>query len=91
MEWSGKAARRHDGRAPSGLDEEEFPVEFDPIHYSQAPVEIQQIDAAAQQHMLAIVDGFRDLFAAGRHRVGGGTAAQIGTRFEQIDLVAGAA
>ena len=51
---------------------------------AQAAVEIQQIDAAAQQDVLAVVDGLRiDL-------VGGRAAAQERARFEEFDGVPGA-
>jgi hypothetical protein len=45
----------------SGLNEEEFAVKADSPRNVQAPLEIEKIDAAAQENMLAIVDGLGDL------------------------------
>ena len=55
------------------------------------PVEIQQVDAAAQQDVLAVVDGLAGLAFASPARVGRGAAAQKRARFEQIDFESRAA
>ena len=47
-------------RSPAArLHKEELLVKLDPVRHAQAAVEIHQIDAAAQQHVLAVVDHFR--------------------------------
>ncbi len=46
-------------RSPAArFDKEELFVKVDPVRHAQAAVEIHQIDAAAQQHVLAVVDHF---------------------------------
>src|SRR5208282_4661102 len=42
----------------TGFDKEKLPVKLDSVRHAQAAVEIHQIDAAAQQYMLAVVDHF---------------------------------
>src|SRR5450432_3659900 len=60
---------------------------MDPVHHVQSLVEIQNVDAAAQQQMLAVVD---NLGAVAWKRVGGGTPTQEPAGFEQIYLESGA-
>jgi hypothetical protein len=80
------AVRAQHRDPPAGLDEVELAIEADAVADAQPLVEIQQVDAAAQQHVLAVVDGLGDLFAARRNRVGRGAAAQIRARLVQIHL-----
>ena len=56
---------------------------------SQPAIKIQQIDAAAQQDVLAVVDDLGVLAVA--DFVGRGAAAQERARFQHSDRVAGAA
>src|ERR1019366_6970607 len=67
-------------------DELERETQRKPAAAGEPLVEIQQIDAAAQQHVLAIVDRLGDLFATRRNRVGGSAATQIRARLVEIDL-----
>src|ERR1700733_749225 len=53
---SGKHAAFEDGRAPAGFDEAKFTMESDFAFNTEPPVEVQQIDATAQQDVLAVVD-----------------------------------
>ena len=55
---AGSTPARRVLRAPAGLDEEEFAMKGDVVRDAQAPIEIDQVDAAAQQDVLAVVDGF---------------------------------
>ncbi len=55
-----------------------------------AAVEIDQVDAAAQENVLAVVDGFA-LLVGVRHLVRGRPSAEEGTAFEQIDVEPGIA
>ena len=93
VKWNGagRRPRLQHGDAAAGFDEVELAIEADALADAEPLVEIQQIDAAAQQHVLAVVDGLGDLFAAGGNRVGGGAAAQKGAGFVEIDLPAVAA
>ena len=43
--------------SPARLDEDEFAIKPDLVLYPQAAVEVQKIDAAAQQDVLAVIDG----------------------------------
>jgi len=72
--------------AAAGLDEVELPVEANVLADSEALIEVEEVDAAAEQHMLAVIDGF-DL-RAGRagNRIGSGATAKEGARLEQVDL-----
>ena len=65
--WQSPTAQN--GDAAAGLDEIELAVKLDAVPHAQAYVKIQQVDAAAQQHVLAIVDGLGDFLAASGHRV----------------------
>ncbi len=71
-----------------GLDEVKLLVEFDPVGHAQPAVKVHQVDAASQQHMLAIVDHFRLAGLAGK-RVGSSASAQKPAGLEQIHLESG--
>ena len=58
VQWRRKPAGLQDRSSAARLDKEELLVKLDPIRHAQAAVEIHQIDAAAQQHVLAVVDHF---------------------------------
>jgi hypothetical protein len=61
---------------------------MDPIGYAQAAVEIHQIDAAAQQDMLAVVYHFG---IVARNGIGGSSAAQESPGLKKINLKSGLA
>ena len=63
-------------------------MEPDAIPNSQPLVEIQQVDAAAQQNVLAVVDGFGRLAIRPRQRIRGSPSAQKRPRFVQVHLEA---
>ena len=65
MRGRGEDSAFEDGGASAGFDEEEFAVETDFVVDAEPPVEIEQIDAAAQQDVLAVVDHL-GVFTAGR-------------------------
>ena len=63
-------------------------IEADLVLDAQPPVKIEQIDAAAQQHVLAVVDHL-GVFAA--DRPGSGAAAEEAAGFVKIDFKSGTA
>ena len=65
----GEDSAFEDGGASTGFDEEEFPVETDFVADAEPLVEIEEIDAAAQQDVLAVVDHL-GVFTADRPRCG---------------------
>ena len=82
------AAQR--GDASARLHEIELAVPADFVGHAQPLVEIEQIDAAAQQHVLAVVDHL-GILIGGRDRKGGGASAQKGPRLRQFDAKSRAA
>ena len=68
-------------RRPPGSMKIEFTVEDDVAGDAQARVEIQQVDAAAQQDVLAVVDGF----AAGLIRSGAAAQERTGFQHDERD------
>ena len=61
MKRRGQAAAAQDGEPAAGLEKVEFAIELDAVAHAQALVEIEQVDAAAQQDVLAVIDGLGDL------------------------------
>ena len=81
-----REARRPDDRNPAGLvDERNGLVEVDMFRDAEAIVEVDEVDAAAQEHVLAVVHPF----AARRVYEGGGAAPEDRTSFVQLDREAG--
>src|SRR4051812_3251313 len=68
MKRRGEAAPVEDRHASSGLDKVELAIELDAVADAQPVVEIEQVDAAAQQDVLAVVNdlGLAALFSGGR-------------------------
>jgi hypothetical protein len=64
--------RRREDAAPQNrqaaarLNEEVLPLETNPIPDAQPAVEVQKVDAAPQQNMLAVVDDFAGLVPGNR-------------------------
>ena len=56
------SALQHRG-APAGFHEMELPVKLNLVRGTQSPVQVEQIIAATQQNMLAVVDDFFRLAA----------------------------
>ena len=54
-------------------------------------VEIQEVDAAAQQEVLAVIDGLRGIFTGAGNRVGRGASPQEGARLEKVHVETSAA
>src|SRR5207253_386350 len=71
--------------ASAGLDEVELAMEGDGVFDAEAVVEVEQVDAALEQDVLAVIDGL------GAGFVGGCAAAEEGSRFEDSDVMACAA
>ena len=65
MHWRRQNTSLEPGSAPTRLQEVELLLKADPGVHSEPPVEIQEIDAAAQQYVLAVVDRFRRFGQAG--------------------------
>ena len=62
----------------------------DLVAHAQALVEIEQVDAAAQQHVLAVVDHF-GILVGGRDGKGCGASAEEGPRLRQFHMESRAA
>ena len=90
MQRSGQRAAAQRGNAAAGLDEVKLAIEADAVPHAQPPVEIQQVDAAAQQHVLAVVDQLGSVVGR-RERKRSRAAAQKRARFEHLDAEPGAA
>ena len=71
-----------EGRGPAaGLNEVELSMELDLLRDTETRVEIPEVDAALEQDVLAVVDGF-----IGRWRgVGGGASAEEGACLKELD------
>jgi hypothetical protein len=48
--------------AAAGFDEDELAVEGDVVGYAQALIEVEEVDAAAEEDMLAVVDNLASGF-----------------------------
>src|SRR5262249_38632605 len=77
------------GNPAARFEEIELAIETNPLADSKPLVEVEQVHATAQNHMLAIVDDFGDFAIAAAGRIGRRASAQEGTRFEQLDFVSG--
>ena len=84
MQRRGQERRLEQGAASAGLDEGEVVVPADGVERVEAAIEVDEVGASADQHMLAVID---DLSGAGMF-VGGGAASDVGAAFEQADLIA---
>ncbi len=71
--------------ASTGLDEKNIAIEGDLVRDAEAFIKIHQVDAAAEQEVLAVVDGLGVYFVRSR------AAAEEGARFEEFYGVAGGA
>src|SRR5579883_2485896 len=80
-----------DRKAPAGFEKIELAIEADAVAHAESGVKIQQVGAAAQQDVLAVIDdfGFRSLLS--RSGIGRGAAAWKRPGFEDIDLESRAA
>ncbi len=58
VQWRRQPSGLQNRSSAAGFDKEKLLVKLDPIRHAQAAVEIHQIDAAAQQDVLAVVDDF---------------------------------
>ncbi len=83
MRRGGKHAALEDGSAAAGFDEMEFAMEADFVFDAETAIEVEQIDAAAQQDVLAVVDHL-GIFAA--DGPGGGAAAEEVAGFVDVDF-----
>ena len=83
--WQVATPRR--GDASAGLKKIVLAVKANVLIDAQPPVKIEQVHAAAQQHVLAIVDHIGFIY---RDRKRHSPAAQESARFVQIDRKSGA-
>ena len=86
--WSGMKRRRQRSRlqrrrAPTGKDERDLVVPADLLFHPEAAIELDEIGAAAQQDMLAVVHNFR---GAGQF-IRGCAPTQVGAPLEQFNLI----
>ena len=86
VEWGGEEAAFEDGDPASRLHEGDFGEEVDFVLDSEAAVEVEQVDAAAQEDVLAVIDDF----GIGEG-VRGGATAEERAGFEEFHGGAGAA
>ena len=86
---SREPTRLQRGNTAARLDEAVLAVEANAVRHSQALVEVQQVDAASQEDVLAVVDRLRCIFGR-RQGERGGPSAEEGPGFEQGDRKAGA-
>ncbi len=84
---AGRMSALHGGCAPARFDKKEFFVEADLVAYAETSIEVEQIDAAAQEHVLAVIHHLA-FFA---DRPGCGAAAQESAGFVKIDFETGTA
>jgi hypothetical protein len=71
--------------AAAGLDEDELFVELDLVFDAEAFVEVEQVDAAAQQDVLTVVDGLAFQFTA--DFVGRRSSTEEGAAFEDLNVM----
>ncbi len=94
---SGEVERRRqpaaaqDGEAASGLQKVDLLMEADQVADPQALVEIQEVDAAAQQQVLAVIDGLGGVLVRAGNGVGRGASAQERARLEEVHVETSAA
>ena len=82
----GGEPRRPERRAPpSRLDHGHIAGPADAVGDPDAPVEAGKVGAAAEEHVLAIVDDFADT----RMEMGRGPSAEVGTPLDQLDAQPG--
>ncbi len=74
-------AALHDRLAPTGFEEDELLIESDLVADAESLVEVEQVNAAAQQDVLAVVDQL----TVG-HLPGRGAPTQERTGFDDVDL-----
>ena len=85
MKGRGQKGRLENAPPSARLDEGQAIEPADGIADAQAAVKIDEVDAVAQQHMLAVIDHL----AGSRVFVRGGAAAKVAPLLQQADLVAG--
>ena len=90
MKRCGQQTALHDGSAAAGFDPIKLTIEIDPVCHAEPPIEVDQVRAAAQKHVLAVVDGGRFVIG-GVERIRSGAAAQKGPCFIQRNLLTGRA
>ncbi len=88
MQGRRQTSALHHGDSSARFDEVELAEELYAVPHPHALVEVQQIGTAAQQDVLAIINGFSNFLASGGHRVGRGPPSQEGARLVKIDLPA---
>jgi hypothetical protein len=66
-------------------------MEADQVADAQALVEIQEVDAATQQNVLAVIDGLGGIFVRAGNGVRRGASAQEVARLEEIHVETSAA
>src|SRR5258708_26935921 len=84
MQWSRKYARAQQARTTTRFQEHEVAMKLDLALDTQPPVEVQQVDAAAQQDVLAVVDGLAIVTA---DVIRSRAPAQKGTSLQQTNRV----
>src|SRR6185312_1103280 len=81
MKWGGHKRWLNDRLAAAGFDKSERVIPANLVFHADALVEIDQVRAAAQQNVLAVVHNF----AGARMFVGRSASPEVGTLFEEPD------
>jgi hypothetical protein len=79
VEGGGEEAAAEEGHAAAGFEEGDLGEEADFVFDAEAAIEIEEVDAAAEKDVLAVVDNF-----GVREGVGSGASAQEGFGFEYL-------
>ena len=89
VERFGEDAGAHDGGAAAGLDEVELFVKVDLAGDTEPAIEVEEIDAALEQDVLAVVDDCAGIVT--RCGIGRGAAAQEGSSLQDRNTMSGGA
>jgi hypothetical protein len=85
MKGGAPPAALHHRDLATGFNPIKFAPEIDTLDHFEPLVEVDEIRATAQEHVLAIVDG--DAFFSGVYGIRGGPSAQKWTRFIHRDRI----
>jgi hypothetical protein len=87
VQGHGKQARAHARTPAPGLDPNKFAVESNVVFYLQPAIKIEKVCTTAQQHVLAIVNGW-PVVVRRIERIGSSSAAEKRAGLEQCDAIA---
>ena len=88
MERRRQSAAPQHRKLAARLNKVKLAKELDPVADTKALVEIEQVCAAAQENVLAVIDGLGWFVASGGRAIRCRAAAQERAHFEEIDVYA---